>query len=201
VVIDYLQLMRGRNVENRQQEISEISRSLKALAKELAIPVVALSQLSRAVEARQSKDYRPQLSDSGRAARSSRTPTSSSSSTGRNATACPSRPRTATPRRSSASSGTGPSTRSRSCSSRSSPASRIPPPGIAASLSRSSHSRRTSATADHLGPCLAARPAASPRWGIDSDTLLCCVPCAMTFTVTADGRSSPADAGPLSPVG
>jgi len=63
VVIDYLQLMRGRNVENRQQEISEISRSLKALSKELAVPVVALSQLSRAVEARQSKDYRPQLSD------------------------------------------------------------------------------------------------------------------------------------------
>jgi replicative DNA helicase len=63
VVIDYLQLMRGRNVENRQQEISEISRSLKALAKELSVPVVALSQLSRAVESRQSKDYRPQLSD------------------------------------------------------------------------------------------------------------------------------------------
>ena len=63
VVIDYLQLMRGRNPENRQQEISEISRSLKALAKELNVPVIALSQLSRAVEARQSKDYRPQLSD------------------------------------------------------------------------------------------------------------------------------------------
>ncbi len=63
IVIDYLQLMRGRNPENRQQEISEISRSLKALAKELSVPVVALSQLSRAVEARQSKDYRPQLSD------------------------------------------------------------------------------------------------------------------------------------------
>jgi replicative DNA helicase len=63
VVIDYLQLMRGRNPENRQQEISEISRSLKALAKELGLPVVALSQLSRAVEARQSKDYKPQLSD------------------------------------------------------------------------------------------------------------------------------------------
>ncbi len=63
VMIDYLQLMRGRNAENRQQEISEISRSLKALAKELNVPVVALSQLSRAVEARQSKDYRPQLSD------------------------------------------------------------------------------------------------------------------------------------------
>ena len=64
VVIDYLQLMRGRGgAENRQQEISEISRSLKALAKELRVPVVALSQLSRAVEARQTRDYKPQLSD------------------------------------------------------------------------------------------------------------------------------------------
>jgi replicative DNA helicase len=63
VVIDYLQLMRGRNPENRQQEISEISRSLKALAKELGVPVVALSQLSRAVETRQVRDYKPQLSD------------------------------------------------------------------------------------------------------------------------------------------
>ena len=62
VVLDYLQLMRGsRNLENRQQEISEISRSLKALARELNIPVVAISQLSRAVEAR--ADHRPQLSD------------------------------------------------------------------------------------------------------------------------------------------
>jgi replicative DNA helicase len=64
VVIDYLQLMRGRaQQENRQQEISEISRSLKALAKELNVPVVALSQLSRAVEARSQRDFRPQLSD------------------------------------------------------------------------------------------------------------------------------------------
>ena len=64
VMIDYLQLMRGRShVENRQQEISEISRSLKALAKELRVPVIALSQLSRAVETRQTRDYRPQLSD------------------------------------------------------------------------------------------------------------------------------------------
>jgi replicative DNA helicase len=64
LVIDYLQLMRGRSSqENRQQEISEISRSLKALAKELNIPVVALSQLSRAVEARAQRDFRPQLSD------------------------------------------------------------------------------------------------------------------------------------------
>jgi replicative DNA helicase len=62
VVIDYLQLMQGRwRAENRQQEISEISRSLKALAKELNVPVVALSQLSRAVEAR--GEALPRLSD------------------------------------------------------------------------------------------------------------------------------------------
>ena len=62
VFIDYLQLMRGsERAENRQQEISGISRSLKALAKELRCPVVALSQLSRAVEQRQ--DKRPILSD------------------------------------------------------------------------------------------------------------------------------------------
>jgi replicative DNA helicase len=62
VVIDYLQLITGRGrIENRQQEISEISRSLKAMAKELGIPVVALSQLSRAVESRE--DKKPQLSD------------------------------------------------------------------------------------------------------------------------------------------
>jgi replicative DNA helicase len=62
ILIDYLQLMQGRgNSENRQQEISEISRSLKALARELRVPVVALSQLSRAPEMRQ--DHRPILSD------------------------------------------------------------------------------------------------------------------------------------------
>ena len=62
IVIDYLQLMRGyTSSESRQQEISTISRSLKALAKELDIPVVALSQLSRAVEQRD--DKRPMLSD------------------------------------------------------------------------------------------------------------------------------------------
>lgn len=62
VVIDYLQLMtiRGR-IENRVQEISQISRQLKELARELKVPVVALSQLSRAVESRQ--DHRPQLAD------------------------------------------------------------------------------------------------------------------------------------------
>jgi replicative DNA helicase len=64
LIIDYLQLMRGRAAqESRQQEISEISRSLKALAKELHVPVVALSQLSRAVESRATRDFRPQLSD------------------------------------------------------------------------------------------------------------------------------------------
>ena len=62
VVVDYLQLMRGsRRTENRVQEISEIARSCKAMAKELEVPVIALSQLSRAVEGRD--DKRPQLSD------------------------------------------------------------------------------------------------------------------------------------------
>ena len=65
VIIDYLQLMsgsgRGRGAESRQQEISEISRGLKMLARELNIPVIALSQLSRSVEGR--TDHRPMLSD------------------------------------------------------------------------------------------------------------------------------------------
>nr|WP_144940148.1 replicative DNA helicase [Paenibacillus sp. 32O-W] len=63
IVIDYLQLvtLRGRKKENRQQEVSEISRVLKQIARELDVPVVALSQLSRAVEQRQ--DKRPMLSD------------------------------------------------------------------------------------------------------------------------------------------
>lgn len=64
VIVDYLQLVRGHGrAENRQQEISHISRSLKALAKELNIPVIALSQLSRAVEQRERKEKRPILSD------------------------------------------------------------------------------------------------------------------------------------------
>src|SRR5207245_6589144 len=65
VVVDYLQLMSGggRRYENRTQEVSAISRGLKALAKELAVPVVALSQLSRAPESRGASDHRPQLAD------------------------------------------------------------------------------------------------------------------------------------------
>ncbi|HEV2643335.1 MAG TPA: DnaB-like helicase C-terminal domain-containing protein, partial [Candidatus Elarobacter sp.] len=64
IIIDYLQLMQGPpDVENRQQEISTISRSLKALARELRVPVIALSQLSRAPEQRAGDNKRPQLSD------------------------------------------------------------------------------------------------------------------------------------------
>ncbi len=62
IIVDYLQLVQSWvKIENRQQEIAAISRSLKGLAKELKVPVIALSQLSRQVEKR--KDYRPQLSD------------------------------------------------------------------------------------------------------------------------------------------
>jgi len=63
VIIDYLQLIRASGrAENRVQEISQITRGLKALAKELSVPIIALSQLSRAVETRD-KTGRPQLSD------------------------------------------------------------------------------------------------------------------------------------------
>lgn len=61
IIIDYLQLMEGQRPDNRVQEISDISRGLKALARELDVPVISISQLSRAVEARQNK--RPMLSD------------------------------------------------------------------------------------------------------------------------------------------
>lgn len=64
LIVDYLQLMKGRTFfESRVQEISEISRSLKALAKELNIPVVAISQLSRAPEKRENEAKKPRLSD------------------------------------------------------------------------------------------------------------------------------------------
>jgi replicative DNA helicase len=64
LIVDYLQLMSGTNsrYENRTQEISQISRGLKALAKELSVPVIAISQLNRAIESRRG-DHRPQLSD------------------------------------------------------------------------------------------------------------------------------------------
>jgi len=65
IIVDYLQLMSGssKRVESRQQEVSQISRELKGLAKELNVPLVALSQLSRAPESRASTHHRPQLSD------------------------------------------------------------------------------------------------------------------------------------------
>ena len=61
IIVDYLQLMEGRKAENRQQEISGISRGLKALARELEVPVIAVSQLNRSVETRDG--HTPRMSD------------------------------------------------------------------------------------------------------------------------------------------
>ncbi|HEY6328341.1 MAG TPA: replicative DNA helicase, partial [Blastocatellia bacterium] len=64
LIVDYMQLMAGRGrIESRQQEVSQISRDLKALARELDVPVIALSQLSRAPETRSGENKKPQLSD------------------------------------------------------------------------------------------------------------------------------------------
>ena len=63
LVVDYLQLMHNPGIDNRQEEISTISRGLKAAARELSIPLIAVSQLSRAVETREKESHRPRLSD------------------------------------------------------------------------------------------------------------------------------------------
>ena len=91
IVIDYLQLMTsGTSAENRVQEVSQISRSLKVLARDLDVPIIAMSQLSRAVEQRH--DKRPILSGTcASRGRSSRTPTSSASSTATSTTQARSR--------------------------------------------------------------------------------------------------------------
>ncbi len=84
VIVDYLQLVQGNRSDNRVQEISYITRSLKELARELNVPVVAGSQLSRAPDQRQ--PHIPSSATCARAAPSSRTPTWSFSSTAKRCT-------------------------------------------------------------------------------------------------------------------
>jgi replicative DNA helicase len=132
VVVDYLQLMRGdRRAETRQQEVSALSRALKLLAKEMDVPLIAVSQLNRAAESRQ--DKRPVMSDlreSGSLEQDAdmvvllhRPPP-------------PTRRRPARPNLSSRNTATAPGAPSRSCSEATTPASHQWPPGCSEALAR-----------------------------------------------------------------
>ena len=122
IMVDYLQLMAVKGkIESRQQEISQISRGLKAIAKELDVPVLSLSQLSRRPEQR-TGDHRPQLSDLRESGSIEQDADSSASSTATRSTTRR-RKRRASPRSSSPSSATAPSATSSSSSATTSPSS------------------------------------------------------------------------------
>ena len=126
IVVDYLQLMStGASVENRVQEVSQISRQLKVLARDLDVPILALSQLSRAVEQRH--DKRPILSDLRESGSPSRTQISSSSSTAMSTTTARSPSSRASPSSTSPSTETDPQGWSNSRSSVAMPSSLISP--------------------------------------------------------------------------